>query len=232
MVKIPKLAEDGQNWKIYRVKFLEVAATFDCLEVLAGRPYKGEDWDGCNTLLCCMFMETVAPSIYFKICHRTVHEKFKYLVKCSRNNDPIPCANELQHAGTATAVEMPEKSPMSTDAATEWHVHAKSDEEDLTTTTQDLTRGTQDIDNGNIGCTEDPRTSFEASVKGTSTKCIKTTPVVLKSTLHKMQDQLQNSLPLTLRPPIDGRPNECKQKAVDSVVMAGCMNWTVKAAEP
>ena len=68
MVKIPELAKDGQNWKTYYAKFLEVAATFDCLEVLAGRPYKGDDWDGCNALLCCMFMETVAPSIYFKIC--------------------------------------------------------------------------------------------------------------------------------------------------------------------
>ena len=65
MVKIPELAEDGQNWKIYRAKFLEVAATFDCLEVLAGRPYEGEDWDGCNALLCCTFMESVPPSIYF-----------------------------------------------------------------------------------------------------------------------------------------------------------------------
>ena len=51
MVKIPELAEDRQNWKIYRVKFLKVAATFDCLEVLAGRPYEGEDWDGCTTVL-------------------------------------------------------------------------------------------------------------------------------------------------------------------------------------
>ena len=44
MVKIPKLTEDGQNWKIYCAKFLKVAAaTYDCLKVLAGRPYKGED---------------------------------------------------------------------------------------------------------------------------------------------------------------------------------------------
>ena len=74
MVKIPELAEDKQNWKIYHAKFLEVAATYDCLEVLAGKPYKGDDWDGCNALLCCMFMETVAPSIYFKIHHRTAYE--------------------------------------------------------------------------------------------------------------------------------------------------------------
>ena len=134
MVKIPELAEDGQNWKIYRTKFLKVAATFDCLEVLAGRPYEGDDWDGCNALLCCMFMETVAPSIYFKIRHRTAHKNFKYLAKRFRDNEPIPRTNELQCAGTAAAAEMPEKSPMSANAATEQHVDTKSDEDDLSTT--------------------------------------------------------------------------------------------------
>ena len=61
MVKIPELAEDGQNWKIYCAKFLEVTATYDCLEVLAGRPYEGDDWDGCNALLCCTLSELVPP---------------------------------------------------------------------------------------------------------------------------------------------------------------------------
>ena len=134
MVKIPELAEDRQNWKIYCTKFLEVAATFDCLKVLAGRPYEGDDWDGCNALLCCMFMETVAPSIYFKIRRRTAHKNFKYLAKHFCDSEPIPRANELQHAGTATEAETPEKSPMSTNAATEWHANAKSDEDDLSTT--------------------------------------------------------------------------------------------------
>ena len=131
MVKIPKLAKDGQNWKIYRTKFLEVAATYDCLEVLAGRPYKGDDWEGCNALLCCMFMETVVPSIYFKIRCRTVHKNFKYLTKCFCDNEPIPRVNELQCAGTAAAAETPEKSPMSANAATEQHVNTKSDEDNL-----------------------------------------------------------------------------------------------------
>ena len=149
MVKIPKLAEDGQNWKIYCAKFLEVAATFDCLEVLAGRPYEGEDWDGCNALLCCMFMETVAPSIYFKIRHRTAHENFKYLAKRFRDNEPIPRANEFQCAGTAAAAEMPENYPTSANAATERHANAKPEEEDLSTPTED-------VDGGNAGHMEDP----------------------------------------------------------------------------
>ena len=134
MVKIPELTEDGQNWKIYCTKFLEVAATYDCLDILAGRPYEGDDWDGCNALLCCTFMESIPPSIYFPICCRTMHENFKYLAKRFRDNDLIPRANEFQHAGTAAAAETLENYPTSTNAATEWHVNAKSDEEDLSTT--------------------------------------------------------------------------------------------------
>ncbi|KIM55787.1 hypothetical protein SCLCIDRAFT_30049 [Scleroderma citrinum Foug A] len=209
MVKIPKLAKDGQNWKIYHAKFLEVAATFDCLEVLAGRPYEGEDWDGCNALLCCTFMESVPPSIYFKIRHRTAHENFKYLVKRFRDSEPIPCANELQCAGTAAAVETPENYPT-------------SDEEDLSNS-KALTRGTEDVDNRNVGH-QDPRTSFEASAQGTSAKCIEMTPVVLESTLHESQDQLQDSLQAT--------PYACEQEAVDSIVTAGRTNGTAKMAKP
>ncbi|KIM68541.1 hypothetical protein SCLCIDRAFT_20448 [Scleroderma citrinum Foug A] len=232
MVKIPELAEDRQNWKIYRMKFLEVTATFDCLKVLAGRPYKGDDWDGCNALLCCTFMESVPPSIYFKICRRTTHKNFKYLAKRFCDNNPIPRANKLQCAGTATAAEMPENYPTSMNAATEWHVHTKSDEEDLTTTTQDLTQGTQDIDNGNVRCTEDPCMSFKASVQGTSAKCSETTPVILESAPHEMQNQLQNSLPLTPRPPIEGEPSGCKQEAADSIVTAGHTNGMVRMTKP
>ena len=138
MVKIPKLTEDRQNWKIYHTKFLKVAATYDCLKVLAGRPYEGDNWDGCNALLCCTFMESIPPSIYFRCLHYTAHKNFKYLAKHFCDNEPIPCTNELQCTGTATTVETPEKTPMSADATTEWHVHAKSDTKDLSTATKDL----------------------------------------------------------------------------------------------
>ena len=232
MVKIPELTEDGQNWKIYHMKFLEVTATFNCLEVLAGRPYKGDDWDGCNALLCCMFMETVAPSIHFKIRCRTAHENFKYLAKQFRDNNPIPCANKLQCTGTAAVAEMPENYPTSANTATERHVHAKSDEEDLTATTKDLTQGTEDVNNGSVGCIQDPCTSYEASAKGTSAECAETTLVILKGVPHEMQNLLQDSLPLTPRPPIDGEPCECKQEVADSVVMAGCTNGMAQLAKP
>ena len=65
----------------------------------------------------------------------------------------------------------------------------------------------------------------------TSAKCTETTAVVLKCMLHKMQDQPQDSLPLTLRLPINGEPCECKQEAADSMVMAGHMKQTVEMAE-
>ena len=70
-------------------------------------------------------------------------------------------------------------------------------------------------------------------VEGTSAKHAEMTPVMLKSALlHEMQNWLQNSLPLTLRLPIEGEPNECKQEVVDSMVMAGCTNGMVGLAEP
>ena len=221
MVKIPELAKDGQNWKIYHVKFLEVAATYDCLEVLAGRPYKGEDWDGCNALLCCTFMESVPPSIYFKIRCRTMHENFKYLAKCFRDSDPIPCANKLQCAGTAAPAETPDNCPTSADAATEQHAHAEWNTEDLSTA--------QDVNDRNVRCMEDPHTSTEALVEGTSAKCTETTPVILKSMPHEMQTELQSSPPLTPRLPTDGEPSRCKWEAADSIVMA---EHTVKTAKP
>ena len=212
------------------MKFLEVAATFDCLEVLAGRPYKGDDWDGCNALLCCTFMESVPPSIYFKIRHRTMHENFKYLVKQFRDNDPIPCTNELQCTGTAAAAETPEKSPTSDITATEWHASTERNNEDLST--KALTRGTQDVNDGNVGRTQDPHMSLEASAKGNSAKCTEMTSVILESVLHKMQNLPQDLLLLTPRLPIEGEPNRCKQEVADSVVMAGRTNGTVKLAEP
>ena len=112
---------------------------------------------------------------------------------------------------------------MSVNAATEWHVNTKLDD-DLSTT--------QDVDDGNVGH-QDPCMSLEASVQGTSAKCAETTPVVLKSVLpHETQTKLHSSPPLTPRPPIEGKPNGCKQEAADSVVMAGRMKWTVETAEP
>ena len=66
MVKIPELALDGQNWKFYRMKYLEATATNYCLDILGGRPDNGtDDWEEANALLCDLFMETIPASIYF-----------------------------------------------------------------------------------------------------------------------------------------------------------------------
>ena len=66
-----------------------------------------------------------------------------------------------------------------------------------------------------------------------SAKCTEMTPqVILKSAPHKMQTEPQDSLPLTPRLLIDGKPGECKQEVADSVMMDGCTNGTVKTAEP
>ena len=124
------------------------------------------------------------------------------------------------------------ESPTSENTATERHADAKRDGEDLPCT-QDLTRGTQDVNNGNVGHTQDPCTSLEALVQGTSAKRAEMTPVVLKSALpHETQTEPHSSLPLTPRPPIEGEPNGCKQEVADSVVTAGRTKRTVETAKP
>ena len=87
---------------------------------------------------------------------------------------------------------------------------ANRDEEGLST--QDLTQGTEEVDDGNIRCTQDPHTSSEDSVKGTSAKYAEMTSVVLKSMPHEMQNQPQNSLQATpWRLPIEDEPCVCEQ---------------------
>ena len=126
----------------------------------------------------------------------------------------------------------PKQSPVSENAAMERHANTKRDEEDLPCT-KDLTRGTEDIHNRNVRHTQDPCTSPEASAEGTSAECAEMTPVILESALlHEMQTEPQDSLLLTPRLPTDGEPSRCKQEVAESIVMAGCTNWTVKMAEP
>jgi len=62
MVKVPALAEDGQNWKIYCAKLLEYAAMRNWLNVLAGA--LDEDWEGYNALLHELLHDTVHIFIY------------------------------------------------------------------------------------------------------------------------------------------------------------------------
>ena len=241
-VEIPKLAENGRNWKIYCVKIIEAAATdiTDPLGVLAGwQPDDGSyDWECLDAILKWTFYTSVPISILRPIRKLdTAHEIFNYLAKRFRDSNPIvdPCANSANnakrdvHENSHTELR---ESPVSDNAATERHASTEwNNEEDLSTTKDLSTRGTKSVNNG-IVRRQDPHTSLEALAKGTSAKCSETTPVVLKSTLHEMQNRQQNSLPLTSRPPIEGEPNACKQEAAESIVTAGRTNRMAKMAKP
>jgi len=220
MVKVPALAEDGQNWKFYRAKLLEHAAMKGWLNVLAGEP--DEDWEGCNALLHEVLHDTIPISIYIRLRRNTAHQVFKYLAKRFCDREPIAdprakklatCANEVKHDPSA-------KAPTSENAAT------GADWEDPPT--KDLTRGIEDVGDGNVG-REDPRTKAEASSKGTSTKCTETTAVVLESAPHETQDRPQNSLQATpQRLPIEDEPCACEQEAADSAMTAEHTSGTLE----
>ena len=240
-VEIPKLAENGRNWKIYRAKIIEAAATdiTDPLGVLAGwQPDDGSyDWECLDAILKWTFYTTVSISILRPIQKLdTVHKIFNYLAKHFHDSNPIvdpraTSANDAKcdvHENSHTELR---ESPVSDNAATEQHADAKLDEDDLTTT-KALTRGTEDVDNGNVG-RQDPRTKAEASVEGTSTKCAEMTTVILKGVPHEMRNEPQNSLRATPRRlPIEGEPCECKQEVANGVVTAGCTNGTAGTAKP
>ena len=114
-VEVPKLAENGQNWKIYYAKIIEAAATdiTDPLGVLAGRqPDDGSyNWECLDAILKLTFYTSVPITILRPIQKlNTTHKIFNYLVKCFCNNNPImdphtkkskPSTNKVDGAGTA-----------------------------------------------------------------------------------------------------------------------------------
>ena len=237
-VEVPKLAENGQNWKIYHTKIIEAAATdiTDPLGVLAGwQPDDGSyNWECLDAILKWTFYTSVPITILRPIWKLdTTHEIFNYLAKHFCDNNPIvdphakksePSANKVDGAGTAAEdisadLEKRKGSPTSESAAAETLASANRDKEDLSTT-KDLTRGT-----------EDPHVSLETLAED-SAESADGTLVLLTGTPRKTQTEPQNSLPLTPRLPIEGEPNGCKQEAVNSIVMAGCTNGMVKRAEP
>ena len=66
-----------------------------------------------------------------------------------------------------------------------------------------------------------------------STKHTDGTSVLCAATLHETPNQLQNSLQATRqRLPIEDEPCTCEQEAVESMVMAGCMNRMVNMPNP
>ena len=234
MVKIPELAEDGQNWKIYRAKYLEVAATENLLSIVAGweSDNGSKDWDHRNRVARMLLYITLPPLLQSRIrLLENAREVFQYLAYYFLDAEPIAdprtkklatCTNEDKRHPSA-------ESPTSENAATERLANAKRDEE-LDLPTKALNRGTKDVNDRNVG-REDPRTSPEASAKGASAESAGTL-VLFESAPHETQNEPQNSLPLTPRLPIDGKPGECKQEAANGVVTAECTKGTVGMAEP
>ena len=189
-VEIPKLAENGRNWKIYHAKIVEAAATdiTDLLGVLAGwEPDNGSyNWECQDAILKWTFYTSVPISILCPIRKLdTAHEIFKYLTKRFRDNEPIvdphakksePSTNKVEQAGTATEdisadSEKRKESPMSENAAMERHANTKRDEEDLPRTKDLSTRGM-----------EDPCVNLETSAEGNSAESADGTLVLLTGT--------------------------------------------------
>ena len=143
-VEIPKLAENGRNWKIYRAKIVEAAATdiTDLLGILAGwEPDDGSyDWECRDAILKWSFYTSVPISILCPIRKLdTAHEVFNYLAKRFRDPNPIvdphaTSANEAKCRMDENSHKEPRESPTSESAATERLANANKDEEDLLTT--------------------------------------------------------------------------------------------------
>jgi len=229
MVKIPELAEDGQNWKIYRAKYLEVAATENLLSIVAGWESDdgSKDWDHRNRVACMLLYITLPPLLRSRIrLLENAQEVFRYLAYYFLDAEPIADPRAKKFAARANEVK---HDPSAENPTSEY---AAIGAERENPPTKDLTRGTEDVDNRNVGRTQDPCTSSEASAEGNSAECANGTLVLLTGEPHETQNVPQDSLPLTPRPPIEGEPNACKQEATDGVVTAERMIGTVETAEP
>ena len=92
MVEIPALELDGQNWKIYRTRISEVAATLGVLEVLIGSEKDdGSDyWLGQDTKARFLIYPILPPQLLDSILQLdTAHEMFVYLERKFHDTDPI-----------------------------------------------------------------------------------------------------------------------------------------------
>ena len=160
MVKIPKLAEDGQNWKIYRAKYLEVAATENLLSIVAGWESDdgSKDWDHRNRVARMLFYITLPTLLRLRIrLLENAREVFRYLAFYFRDCEPIvdPRAKKLATCANEDKCYPSVENPTSENAATERHANAEREDPP----TKALTRGTKDVDDRNVG-REDPRTSI------------------------------------------------------------------------
>jgi len=122
MVKIPELAEDGQNWKIYHVKYLEVAATENLLSIVAGWESDdgSKDWDHQNRVACMLLYITLPPLLQSHIqLLENAQEVFQYLAFYFHDCEPIadPCVKKLATCANDDKHYLSTESPSSENAA-------------------------------------------------------------------------------------------------------------------
>ena len=94
MVKIPALELNGRNWKIYRAKLIEAAATHiaEPLGVLAGweEDDGSDDWEGTDATAKFLIYPTLPLELLRPIRKLdTAHEMFVYLARRFHDYDPI-----------------------------------------------------------------------------------------------------------------------------------------------
>ena len=92
MVKIPKLTEDRQNWKNYRAKYLEVAATEGLLSIVAGWESDdgSKDWAHRAEVARMLFLMTTSPPLRLNIrLMDSARQIFRYLSFYFRDYEPI-----------------------------------------------------------------------------------------------------------------------------------------------
>ena len=92
MVEIPALELNRQNWKIYRMRILEVAATLKVLEVLIGseKDNRSDYWLGRDMKARFLLYPMLPPQLLNSILQLdTAHEMFVYLEHKFHDTDPI-----------------------------------------------------------------------------------------------------------------------------------------------
>ena len=114
-VKIPALALDGQNWKIFRVKLIEAAATQHVLGLLAGwevEPDNNEsdewdNWFGYDAIAKFLIYPTLPLELLRPIRKlRTVHEMFEFLAHHFHDHNPIERDAQMNKAKTCANEEV------------------------------------------------------------------------------------------------------------------------------
>ena len=152
--QIPKLAEDGRNWKIYHAKFFEVAATERLLSIIAGweSDNGSKDWAHWAEVARMLFLMTTSPLLRLRIrLFESAQQIFRYLTFYFLDFDPIEdprakklaiSANEAERVSAATECTQNSWNTLKHGRNSQWQrSHKWDNEEDLSTTKDLSTRG-------------------------------------------------------------------------------------------